>query len=92
MDSDIIQVERDNRVAVITLNRPERLNAISRETRAKHNNNTHGAQGLEHSWIAESSLYCFAPMINVCRDPRWGRCQEGKPQNHPSSQPALGQP
>tara|TARA_B100000405_G_scaffold91779_1_gene63838 strand:- start:154 stop:381 length:228 start_codon:yes stop_codon:yes gene_type:complete len=32
MDSDIIQVERDNRVAVITLNRPERLNAISRET------------------------------------------------------------
>jgi enoyl-CoA hydratase len=32
MDSDIIQIERNSRVAVITLNRPERLNAINRET------------------------------------------------------------
>ena len=31
MSSDIVIVERDNRIAVITLNRPERLNAISRE-------------------------------------------------------------
>ena len=32
MSSDIVNVERDGRIAVITLNRPERLNAISRET------------------------------------------------------------
>jgi enoyl-CoA hydratase len=32
VNSDIVIVERDNRIAVITLNRPERLNAISRET------------------------------------------------------------
>ena len=32
MDDNIIQVNRENRIAVITLNRPERLNAISRET------------------------------------------------------------
>jgi enoyl-CoA hydratase len=31
VSSDIVIVERDNRIAVITLNRPERLNAISRE-------------------------------------------------------------
>lgn len=32
MSPDIVIVERDGRIAVITLNRPERLNAISRET------------------------------------------------------------
>ena len=32
VSSDIVTVEHDSRVAVITLNRPERLNAISRET------------------------------------------------------------
>jgi len=32
VSSDIVIVERDSRIAVITLNRPERLNAISRET------------------------------------------------------------
>ena len=32
MAGDIIDIERDGRVAVITLNRPERLNAISRGT------------------------------------------------------------
>lgn len=32
MSSDIVHVERDDRIAVVTLNRPERLNAISRET------------------------------------------------------------
>ena len=32
MDNNIIQVNRENRIAVITLNRPERLNAINRET------------------------------------------------------------
>ena len=32
MSSDMVIVERDSRIAVITLNRPERLNAISRET------------------------------------------------------------
>ena len=47
--------------------------AIGRETRAKHNNATGGAL----SWTGESSLYCMAPMINVCQDVRWGRCQEG---------------
>ena len=47
--------------------------AIGRETRAKHNNATGGTL----SWTGESSLYCMAPMINVCQDVRWGRCQEG---------------
>ena len=23
------------------------------------------------SWTSESSLYCMAPMINVCQDVRW---------------------
>ncbi len=32
MDSDIIVLEREGRIAVVTLNRPERLNAISRAT------------------------------------------------------------
>ena len=32
MDDNIIQVNRENRIAVITLNRPERLNAINRQT------------------------------------------------------------
>lgn len=32
MGSNIVIVEKDQRIAVITLNRPERLNAISRET------------------------------------------------------------
>ena len=45
--------------------------AIGRETRAKHNNATGGTL----SWDGESSLYCMAPMINVCQDVRWGRCQ-----------------
>jgi hypothetical protein len=48
--------------------------AIGRETRAKHNNSTGG----KLSWTGESSLYCMAPMINVCQDVRWGRCQEGR--------------
>eukprot|EP01044_Picomonas_judraskeda_P042827 COSAG03_NODE_22229_length_293_cov_3.422680_1_plen_51_part_10 len=26
---------------------------------------------------AGGSLACFDPVLNVCRDPRWGRCQEG---------------
>jgi len=32
MATDIIEVNQNNRIAVLTLNRPERLNAISRET------------------------------------------------------------
>ena len=32
MDENFIQVNRENRIAVITLNRPERLNAINRGT------------------------------------------------------------
>eukprot|EP01051_Picozoa_sp_SAG22_P012660 SAG22_NODE_1336_length_4698_cov_2.564688_2_plen_836_part_00 len=52
--------------------------AIGYETRAKHNNETgRSPKGPVGAWSGESSLYCFAPMINVCRDPRWGRCQEG---------------
>jgi beta-glucosidase-like glycosyl hydrolase len=61
-------------------------NAISRETRAKHNNETgRSPKGPSGAWTGESSLYCFAPMINVCRDPRWGRCQEGNGED-----PLLG--
>ena len=52
--------------------------AIGHETRAKHNNETgRSPKGPVGAWAGESILYCFAPMINVCRDPRWGRCQEG---------------
>ena len=47
--------------------------AISDEVRAKYNlalklgcNNDNGF-----------GIACWAPMINICRDPRWGRCQEG---------------
>ncbi len=32
MSPDIVIVEREGRIAILTLNRPERLNAISRET------------------------------------------------------------
>lgn len=35
MSSEIVTVARDGRIAVITLNRPERLNAIGRETIAR---------------------------------------------------------
>jgi hypothetical protein len=41
-------------------------NAIGYETRAKHNNQTgRSPKGPEGAWDGESSLYCFAPMINV---------------------------
>lgn len=61
-------------------------NAIGYETRAKHNNETgRSPKGASGAWAGESSLYCFAPMINVCRDPRWGRCQEGNGED-----PLLG--
>eukprot|EP01052_Picozoa_sp_SAG31_P052636 SAG31_NODE_13083_length_894_cov_0.943396_3_plen_148_part_00 len=55
--------------------------AIGRESRAKHNNITGGTL----SWAGESSLYCMAPMINVCQDVRWGRCQEGELVRRPLS-------
>ena len=45
-------------------------NAIGYETRAKHNNQTgRSPKGPEGAWDGESSLYCFAPMINVRPSP-----------------------
>ena len=52
----------------------EIANSIGHETRAKHNS-AFAKHGAAKSWAGEASLYCFAPMINVCRDVRWGRCQ-----------------
>ena len=43
--------------------------ATSDEVRASAN----AAQG----GVGGGSLACFDPVINICRDPRWGRCQEG---------------
>ena len=40
--------------------------AIAYEVRANFNAN-----------ISNSFPWCYAPVVNVCRDPRWGRCQEG---------------
>ena len=36
-----------------------------------------GSANEEQSQGGGGSLACFDPVINVCRDPRWGRCQEG---------------
>ncbi|ESO87969.1 hypothetical protein LOTGIDRAFT_193829 [Lottia gigantea] len=45
--------------------------ATSVEVRAKNNNYTkHGLYGFH------MGLSCFSPVINILRDPRWGRCQE----------------
>eukprot|EP01084_Bolivina_argentea_P287347 493055_1 len=47
--------------------------AISNEVRAKFNRALElGCNNNDGFGIA-----CWAPMINICRDPRWGRCQEG---------------
>eukprot|EP01084_Bolivina_argentea_P274619 468129_1 len=47
--------------------------AISDEVRAKMN------QALKYGCNNDNGfgIACWAPMINICRDPRWGRCQEG---------------
>ncbi|ESO88945.1 hypothetical protein LOTGIDRAFT_209868, partial [Lottia gigantea] len=44
---------------------------ISQAVRANHN-----AYIKKHSYITYSGVSCFAPMINIMRDPRWGRNQE----------------
>ena len=36
-----------------------------------------GAANAAQGHGGGGSLACFDPVINVCRDPRWGRCQEG---------------
>eukprot|EP01084_Bolivina_argentea_P274618 468127_1 len=48
--------------------------AISNTVRAKYNKalNTPGTYNTNGFGLA-----CWGPMINICRDPRWGRCQEG---------------
>ena len=49
--------------------------ATGDEVRASANEGTNG--GSLSSGNAGGSLACFDPVLNVCRDPRWGRCQEG---------------
>jgi beta-glucosidase len=45
--------------------------AVSDEVRAKNNNYTsHGSYGFH------TGLSCWSPVINILRDPRWGRNQE----------------
>lgn len=45
--------------------------ATSDEVRAKHINATkHNNYGFH------TGLSCFAPVVNILRDPRWGRAQE----------------
>jgi beta-glucosidase len=46
--------------------------AISDEVRGKHND---GAKAGHMTY--PFGLICWAPVVNLCRDPRWGRCQEG---------------
>ncbi|XP_065825984.1 uncharacterized protein [Oscarella lobularis] len=46
--------------------------AIADEVRGKHND---GAKNGKTSY--PFGLICWAPVVNLCRDPRWGRCQEG---------------
>ncbi|KAK6170929.1 hypothetical protein SNE40_019209 [Patella caerulea] len=45
--------------------------AVSREVRAIHNENI-----KKKSYADNTGLSCFAPVINLMRDPRWGRNQE----------------
>jgi len=49
----------------------EFAHATSDEVRAKHNNATKYGSCAFHT-----GLSCFSPMINILRDPRWGRAQE----------------
>jgi beta-glucosidase len=45
--------------------------ATAREARAKTNHGfNNDAHGVEYGNI------CWSPVVNLCRDPRWGRCQE----------------
>ncbi|KAK6170932.1 hypothetical protein SNE40_019211 [Patella caerulea] len=45
--------------------------ATATEVRATHNANI-----KNHSYVGHTGLSCFAPVINMMRDPRWGRNQE----------------
>ncbi|XP_055955063.1 uncharacterized protein LOC126809589 [Patella vulgata] len=45
--------------------------ATATEVRAVHNANIQ-----KHSYTDHTGLSCFAPVINIMRDPRWGRNQE----------------
>ncbi len=48
--------------------------AISAETRAIHALTV--AEGKSGELFSGAGLDVWAPNINICRDPRWGRCQE----------------
>ena len=47
--------------------------AISDEVRGKYND----AKSIGEDPDNYYGLVCWAPVVNICRDPRWGRCQEG---------------
>jgi len=49
----------------------EFAHATSDELRAKHNNATKYGSCAFHT-----GLSCYSPMVNILRDPRWGRAQE----------------
>lgn len=50
---------------------------IGREARALNNQGTGGGPGSPgHPRPGPAGLYLLDPNINLCRDPRWGRCQE----------------
>ena len=53
--------------------------AIGREVRGRRNayelNRNLSRNGTDY-WDHPPFLVCFAPMMNICNDPRWGRCQE----------------
>jgi len=58
--------------------------AISDEVRGKHNE---GKKMGKTTY--PNGLVCWAPVLNICRDPRWGRCQEGYGED-PYLQAELG--
>ena len=50
---------------------------IRTEARGLNNQGTAGGPGSPgHPKSGPSGLYFLDPNINLCRDPRWGRCQE----------------
>lgn len=65
--------------------------ATGEEARAKWNQyrlDNHGATPPYHS--QGISLTTYAPEINLCRDPRWGRCQVGRYPNAAGRPQPLG--
>lgn len=63
---------------------------IGLEARALNNQGTGGGPGSPgNPHPGPAGLYLFDPNINLCRDPRWGRCQEVVWEARSRTQPCL---